>query len=205
MKYLLAVISGVSTTHKVLIGPAIQVWVFSTDEAISSVTGPTLTLVHRVTEVADVDAFSIFVTVVGLVLAWVLWFTHLKKKTKQVELCYVICHQQHPSSKALDVICPKKHIDGPQCPRHLFFDVSILLLASNDMSKSSAYFTTTPCTFLFGSEGLWKRFWTESKCRALLGTVDFILMHHTSHYDPLLPLYCSTRYSQLPLVTGGWT
>lgn len=30
-------------------------------------------------------------------------------------------------------------------------------------------------------------------------------MHHTSHYDPLLPLYCSTRYSQLPLITRGWT
>lgn len=30
-------------------------------------------------------------------------------------------------------------------------------------------------------------------------------MHHTSHHDPLLPLYCSTRYSQLPLITRGWT
>lgn len=80
MEYLLAVISGVCTTHKVLIGPAIQVRVFSTKEAISSVTSPTLTLVHRVTEVADVDAFGIFVTVVGPVLAWIFRLAHLREK-----------------------------------------------------------------------------------------------------------------------------
>lgn len=79
-EYLLAVISGVRTTHKVLIGPTIQVRVFSTNEAISSITSPTLTLVHWVIEVADVHAFSIFVTVVGLVPAWILGLTHLNEK-----------------------------------------------------------------------------------------------------------------------------
>ena len=79
MKYLLAVISGVGPTHKVLIGPAVQIRVFPTNEAISSVTGPTFTLEHGVIEVADVDALGKSVTVVGLLLAWVLWLTHLKE------------------------------------------------------------------------------------------------------------------------------
>lgn len=78
--YLLAVKGGVGTTHKVLIGPAIQVRVFSTDKTISSIANPALTLVHRVTEVAEVDAFSVFMTVMGLVLAWVLWLAHLEEE-----------------------------------------------------------------------------------------------------------------------------
>lgn len=75
--YLLAVISGVSAAHKVLIGPAVQVRVLSTDEAVPSVTSATLALVHRVAEVADVDAFRVFVAVVGFFLARVLGFAHL--------------------------------------------------------------------------------------------------------------------------------
>lgn len=111
-------ICGVSTTHKVLVGPAIQVRVFSTNEAISGITGPALTLVHRVTEVADVDTFGRFVTVVGLVLAWVLWLAHLIEK--QVELYYDICHQSHPSTTNMFL--------------HVFF--VLLLSASDDMFKS---------------------------------------------------------------------
>lgn len=131
-KYLLAVVSGVGTAHKVLIGPAIQVGVFSTNEAISSITGPTLTLVHRVTEVADVDAFGIFVTVVRLVLAWVLWLTHLKKKQGR----WNFITDLHPTSQGLDVICLKKKKADPLCPCHLsFYMVSILLSASINMSK----------------------------------------------------------------------
>lgn len=80
LKYLLAVISGVGTTHEVVIGPSVQVRVFSTDETISSVAGPALTLVHGVTEVVDVDAFGIFVAVVGFVFAGVLWLAHLQQK-----------------------------------------------------------------------------------------------------------------------------
>lgn len=77
---LLAVIGSISTTHKVLIGPSVQVGVLSAQETISSITGPTLTLVHWVTEVTDVDTLGIFVTVVGLVLAWIFRFTDLNKK-----------------------------------------------------------------------------------------------------------------------------
>lgn len=79
-------ISGVGAAHKVLIGPSIQVGVFAANEAVSGVTGPTLALVHRVAEVADVDAFRIFVTAVGLVLAWVLWLTHLRGKKRRKRL-----------------------------------------------------------------------------------------------------------------------
>lgn len=77
---LLAVISGISATHKVLIGPPVQVRVLSTQESISSITSPTLTLVHWVTEVTDVDTLGIFVTVVGLFLAWIFRFTDLNRK-----------------------------------------------------------------------------------------------------------------------------
>lgn len=82
--YLLAVIRGVSATNEVLIRPAVQIWVLSTDEAIPSVAGATLTLVHRVAEVADVDAFRMFVAVVGFVLARVLGFTHLRGQQKRL-------------------------------------------------------------------------------------------------------------------------
>lgn len=82
--YLLAMISGVSVTHEVLIGPAVQIRVLSTDEAIPSVTSATLTLVHRVAEVADVDAFCMFVAVVGFFFARVLGFTHLKGQRKRL-------------------------------------------------------------------------------------------------------------------------
>lgn len=73
-------ISRISTAHKVLIWPSVQVGVLSTQETISSITSPTLALIHWVTEVADVDTLSVFVTVVGLVLAWILWFTDLNEK-----------------------------------------------------------------------------------------------------------------------------
>lgn len=93
--YLFAVISGVSATHEVLIGPAVQIRVLSADEAIPSVTSATLTLVHGVAEVADVDAFRMFVAVVGFVLARVLGFTHLngqqKRLSHQLNLTTSIC------------------------------------------------------------------------------------------------------------------
>lgn len=126
MKYLLAVVSGIGTTHKVLIGPAIQVWVFSTNETISCITRPTLTLVHRVTEVADVDAFGIFVTVVGLVLAWVLWLAHLEKKQRDYKICH---HIQHGGNCDLS----EKEVRQPFMP--------ILLSTSDDMSKHVFYYS----------------------------------------------------------------
>lgn len=75
--YLLAVVGGISSTHQVLVGPAIQIRIFSTDKAISSIANFTLTFVHRVTEVAKVNALSKPMTTMGLVLARVLRFTNL--------------------------------------------------------------------------------------------------------------------------------
>lgn len=93
--YLLAVISGVSATHEVLIGPAVQVRVLSADETIPSITSATLTLVHRVAEVADVDTFCMFVASVGFFLARVLGFTHLNGQqtwlSHQLNLTTSIC------------------------------------------------------------------------------------------------------------------
>lgn len=103
MKYLLAVISGVGTAHEVQVRPAIQVWVLSTNEAISSVASPTLALVHGVTEVADVDAFGILVTVVGLVLARILWLTHLQKQQGRIVTNLIQTGLKHRKDVAL---CP---------------------------------------------------------------------------------------------------
>lgn len=75
--YPLAVVGGISSTHQVLVGPTIQIRIFSTDKAISSITNFTLTFVHRVTEVAKVNALSRLMTTMGLVLARVLRFTNL--------------------------------------------------------------------------------------------------------------------------------
>lgn len=75
--HLLAVVGCISAAHEVLIGPTVQIRVLSTDEAVPSVTSATLTLVHGVAEVADVNALRMFVAVVGLVLARVLGFAHL--------------------------------------------------------------------------------------------------------------------------------
>lgn len=214
MTYFLAVVSGVGSTHKVLIRPAIQVWVFSTNEAISSVTGLTLTLVHWVTEVADVDTFSIFVTIVGLVLAWVLWLTHLKKKKGSWKCIVKFDYIQHQRNYALPEKEKKIWLSMP-----LSSVFSCFLSAPEDMFKSRVFISPLLLIafFLEGhsnlratlkwSEGLMERFLTKPKCRAFLGTLDFMksnIIHRISHYDPLLPLYCSVRYSQLPLITRGW-
>lgn len=75
--YFLTVVGGISSTHQVLIGPTIQIRIFSTDKAITSIANLTLTFIHRVTEVAKVDALSKPMTTMGLVLARVLRFTNL--------------------------------------------------------------------------------------------------------------------------------
>lgn len=78
--YLLAVVGCISAAHEVLIGPTVQIWVLSTDEAVPSVTGATLTLVHGVAEVADVNALCMLVAVMGFLLARILGFTHLNEE-----------------------------------------------------------------------------------------------------------------------------
>lgn len=110
--YLLAVISGICVAHQVVIGPAVQVRVLSANEAVSGVARPTLALVHGIVEVADVDAFGIFVAAVGLVLAGILGLTHLKGK-RQLEEDYGVCHTLTASNsqQSLDAICPKRKLE----------------------------------------------------------------------------------------------
>lgn len=77
MYYLLAMVGGISSTHQVLVGPTIQIRIFSTDKAISCVANLTVTFIHRITEVAKVDAFGESMTIMCLVLARVVRFTNL--------------------------------------------------------------------------------------------------------------------------------
>lgn len=76
-------VGGICSTHKILVGPSIQIKVLSTDDAISSITDTAFTLVHWVTKVTKEDAFRILVATVAVVFAGVVGFTHLfiRKKT----------------------------------------------------------------------------------------------------------------------------
>lgn len=75
--YLVTVVGGISSTHQVLVGPTIQIRIFFTDEAISSIANLALAFIHRVVEVAKVDAFSKPMTTMGFVIARILRFTNL--------------------------------------------------------------------------------------------------------------------------------
>lgn len=75
--HLFTVVSGIGHTDKVLIGPPIQVSVFSTDDAVASIAWFALTAVHGITEVAEVVALGILVAVMCAICAWVTWLTHL--------------------------------------------------------------------------------------------------------------------------------
>lgn len=79
-------VGGIGSTHKILIGPAIQVRVLPADIAITSVTSATFTLVHWITEMAEVNTVSRSMTVVGLVLAGILWLAHLRDKKMGLRL-----------------------------------------------------------------------------------------------------------------------
>lgn len=76
-------VGGICSTHKILVGPSIQIKVLSTDDAVSSITNTAFTLVHRVTEVSQEDAFSILVATVAVILTGVVGFTHLFMKKKK--------------------------------------------------------------------------------------------------------------------------
>lgn len=80
LHYLFAVVGLVGSTHQVLIRPAIKVRVLAADESVPSVTDLTLALKHGLTEVAEVNALSRPVAVVGFFLAGVFLLTHLKNK-----------------------------------------------------------------------------------------------------------------------------
>lgn len=82
MQYLLAVVGGIGSTHKILVWPSIQIKVLSTYDTISGITNTTLALVHRVAEVSKEDAFCILVATVAVVLAGVVGLTHLFMKKR---------------------------------------------------------------------------------------------------------------------------
>jgi len=69
----------ISSTDQVVIRPAIQIRILTTDASIASVTRPAFTFVHRIAEMAQVDALRRLMAAVRLVLARVLRFTDLQQ------------------------------------------------------------------------------------------------------------------------------
>lgn len=76
--YLFAVVSCIGHAHQVLVGPAVQVCVLPTDDAVAGVAGLALAAVHGVTVVAQVVALGILVAVVCAVHAGVAGLAHLR-------------------------------------------------------------------------------------------------------------------------------
>lgn len=76
--YLFAVVGCVGHTHQVLVRPAVEVCVLSTDDAIARVARLALTAVHGVAVVAQVVALGILVAVVRPIRAGVSWLAHLR-------------------------------------------------------------------------------------------------------------------------------
>lgn len=70
-------VSCIGHAHQVLVGPAVQVRVLPTDDAIARVTRLTLAAVHRVAVVAEVVALGILVTVMRPICAGVTGLAHL--------------------------------------------------------------------------------------------------------------------------------
>lgn len=84
-------VSRVGHAHQVLVRPAVEVCVLSTDDAIARVARLALTAVHGVTVVAQVVALGILVAVVCTIRAGVSWLAHL-----------LVDHGMfHPSAKGL--------------------------------------------------------------------------------------------------------
>lgn len=79
--YLVAMVSSVGHAEKVLVGPSIQIGVFSADHTIASVARSTFTAIHGVTEVAQVMALGIPVAGVSAVMAGVTRLADLRKPT----------------------------------------------------------------------------------------------------------------------------
>lgn len=74
---LFAVVGGIGHAHQVLIGPAVQVCVLPTDDAVARIAGLTLAAIHRVAVVAQVAALGILVAVMCPICAGVPGLTHL--------------------------------------------------------------------------------------------------------------------------------
>lgn len=78
-------VSCIGHAHQVLVGPAVQVRVLPTDDAIARVTRLTLAAVHRVAVVAEVVALGILVTVMRPICAGVTGLAHLRAKHPDVK------------------------------------------------------------------------------------------------------------------------
>lgn len=76
--YLFAVVGCVGHTHQVLVGPAVQVCVLPTDDAVPGVAGLALAAVRGVAVRAQVVAVGVLVAVVCPVRARVAGFAHLR-------------------------------------------------------------------------------------------------------------------------------
>lgn len=71
-------VSCIGHAHQVLVGPAVQVCVLPTDDAVAGVARLALAAVHGVTVVAQVVALGILVAVVCAVRAGVAGLAHLR-------------------------------------------------------------------------------------------------------------------------------
>lgn len=124
---------------------------------------------------ADVDTLCILVTVVGFVLAWVLWLTHLKKKQAS-----------------------RSGLQEKYRERWTSLTMSLIFLHSVYFVLLSRLLILT--VFLVV---LFMKSHTDSILSEKNQNVGYFWVHR-SHCDSLLPLSCSTRYSQLPLITSRW-
>ena len=84
--YLFAVVGGIGHAHQVLIGPAVQVCVLPTDDAVARIAGLTLAAIHRVAVVAQVAALGILVAVMCPICAGVPGLTHLRAQCPDVNV-----------------------------------------------------------------------------------------------------------------------
>ena len=83
--YLLAMVGGVLHTHKVSVGPSIQVSVLSTNMTIPSITWLALTAEHGLRVDTQIHTLCVFVTVVATIQARVAGFANLKKVPQNLE------------------------------------------------------------------------------------------------------------------------
>lgn len=81
--YLLAVVGGVFHTHKLLVGPAVQVGVLSADVSVPSIAGLALTAEHGLCVVPQVDTAGVRIAVVGSVIAGVTRLTDLQTRPRR--------------------------------------------------------------------------------------------------------------------------
>lgn len=72
-------VGSILHTQQVIVGPSIQVSIFSTDVAVAGISWLALAAEHGVREDAQVDTVGVFVAVVAPILARVTRLADLKK------------------------------------------------------------------------------------------------------------------------------